>query len=250
MSGSIAGASRLALATALLALAAGPVRAASSHPDFSGVWAIYNDPSQPRRAFGAAEPPLPFTPAAKAKVDEYESLVSPKGETPGAFCLGSGMPGILMGGGGYPMEMIQKPDQITMIFELHTEVRRLYFGARVMAQADRVQDRDGSSTAHWEGDTLVVETENLKEQVDQRYAHSANAKILERFHLEKTDKGQTRLVDEVTMTDPEFYTQPIRITRKWTRDPVDHMMPYECDEEAWTDHIKDLRKAKAAAAKG
>ena len=248
MSGSIASASRLALATLLLAVAAGPVKAASNHPDFGGVYAVYNDPSQPRRGgIGDPDPSLPLTPAGKAKVDEYQSLVSEKGETPGAYCLGSGMPGVLMGGGGYPMELIQQPDQITLIFELHTEVRRLYFGSRVMPQADRVQDRDGTSTARWEGDTLVVETENMKEQVDQRYAHSANAKILERFHLEKADKGQTRLVDDITLTDPEFYTRPISFTRKWTRDPVGHMMPYECDEEAWINHLKDLRKAKAAA---
>ena len=245
MSRLIAGGLCLALATASFALGAGRVQAASSHPDFSGVYAIYNDPSQPRRAFGAPEPALPFTPAAKAKVDEYQSLVSEKGETPGAFCLGSGMPGILMGGGGYPMELIQQPDQITMIFELHTEVRRLYFSPRVLPQVDRVTDRDGTSTAHWDGDTLVVETENLKEQVDERYAHSANAKILERFHLETADKGATRLVDDVTLNDPEFYTQPISFTRKWTHDPKGHMMPYECDEETWSDHLKELRKAKA-----
>ncbi len=30
-----------------------------------------------------------------------------RGDTPGGFCLGTGMPGSMLGSGGYPMEIVQ-----------------------------------------------------------------------------------------------------------------------------------------------
>ncbi|MEO6338396.1 MAG: hypothetical protein ABIO39_00025 [Caulobacteraceae bacterium] len=233
------------LALALACVCAGTAKAATAHPDFTGVYGNYVDPREPRAVRGAPLPELPFTPSAKAKVDEYQSLVSAKVETPGAFCLGAGMPAAVLGSGGYPMEIIQRPEQITAIYELHTEVRRFYFGPRIMPAADRVEDRDGTSSARWDGDTLVVETENLKEQVDQRYAHSANARIVERYRFDKGDKGQKILVAELTLTDPDFYTRPVTVTKKWAPVANGHLMPYDCNEEAWINHLQDLRKAKA-----
>src|SRR6185503_463008 len=76
-----------------LATAQAPAKAAANHPDFTGVWTSYRDPSAPPRARppaaapggaapaatpagGAARPPrgdistLPLTEAAKAKIAE------------------------------------------------------------------------------------------------------------------------------------------------------------------------------------
>ena len=54
------------------------------------------------------------------------------GDTPGGFCLGTGMPGSMLGSGGYPMEIIQRPNQITIVYEAHNEVRRVYLGDRIV----------------------------------------------------------------------------------------------------------------------
>ena len=104
-------------------------------------------------------------------------LVAPTGDTPGAYCLGPGMPALLFGGATYPMEIIHKPEQITIIYELHNDVRLHLSGSRNMPpEADRLPGRNGYSAARWEGDTLVVETTKLVEQVDQRYPHSDRAR--------------------------------------------------------------------------
>ena len=221
--------------------------AAASRPDFTGVYTNYQEPGAARPARGAGQPELPFTPIAKEKIAAYQALVTPKAETPGAFCLGTGMPGSMLGSGGYPMEIIQRPDQITVLYEAHTEMRHLYLGARMIPVGDQVQDRNGYSEARWEGNTLVVNTNQLKEQVDQRYAHSDKAKIVERYHMEKGPKGENVMVSEMTMTDPVFYTQPVTATKKWTQVPNGHLMTYECDEETWDNHLAELKKQAAGS---
>ncbi|HXS30476.1 MAG TPA: hypothetical protein VN755_06550, partial [Steroidobacteraceae bacterium] len=150
----------------------------------------------------------------------------------------------MLGSGGYPMEIIQRPEQITVIYEAHNEIRRIYFGDRNAPQADRVPGRDGYSSGHWEGDTLVVETDNLVDQVDQRNtSHSDQATIVERYKLgEKDAQGRRVLTVEMTMTDPTFYTKPLVMKKSWAQVPNGRLLPYECPEEMWLDRIAERAK--------
>jgi len=227
-------------------LGAPAAQAAAARPDFGGVWNFYVEAGQVPFGFG---PPvkLPFRPEAQAKVDEYQRLTGAQQDNPGAFCLGAGMPASMLFSGAYPMEVLQGNDQITLIYEAHSEIRRIYFGSKAAPPADRIPDRNGYSVGRWEGDVLVVETTNLKEQVDQQYAHSDQARIVERYHLTKDKAGQKVLVNDWTLTDPAFYTQPVSAQKKWTYDPKGRLLPYECNEPAWEDHLTQL-KAKAAPA--
>jgi len=152
------------------------------------------------------------------------------------------MPASLLGAGGYPMEIIQRPEQITIIYELHGETRRVYFGDRNTPEQDRVPGRNGYSSGHWEGDVLVVETNNLVEQLDQRGSpHSDVATIVERYRLDGTDtQGRRILTAQVTMNDPKFYTEPLVLTRRWAQVPNGHLLPYECNEEMWLDRVQKL----------
>ncbi len=104
-----------------------------------------------------------------------------RGCTPGGACVGYGMPASMLGSGGYPMEWIQRPEQITVVYEAHSEIRRIYIRAEAEPREDLIPSRDGTSFGRWEGDTLVVETIGLKEAVDQSSAHSDQANIVERY---------------------------------------------------------------------
>jgi hypothetical protein len=181
-------------------------------------------------------------PEAKRRHDAFNKLVEPTGDTPGGVCLGAGMPAAVQGAGGYPMEIIQRPEQITVIYELHGETRRIYFGDRNAPEADRVPGRSGYSSGRWEGDVLVVNTNNLVEQLDQRATpHSEDALIEERYHLAGTDEqGRRLLVAELTMTDPAFYAQPLKLTRRWAQVPNGRLLPYECNEELWRERLDSL----------
>jgi hypothetical protein len=244
-----------AMSISMLLPAAAPV----APPDLTGVWAPATGggagapaPPQATQAQGTqaqgTQPLQLLRPEAKQRHDAFNAIVSPTGDTPGGVCLGAGMPGMLMGGGGYPMEIIQRPEQITMIFELHGETRRVYFGDRNAPEPDRVPGRSGYSSGRWEGDTLVVETSSLVEQLDQRTTpHSGDATIVERYRVEGTDsQGRRMLVAQVTMTDPKFYTAPVVLTRRWTQVPNGHLLPYECNEEFWNNRVESLAEKAGA----
>ena len=237
----------LILAAALLA-----TDAAAQTPDFTGVWTTYTAPDGGRGGAGGgrgrgAGPGLPMTDVAKQKVARYRALVGPTSDTPGGYCLGTGMPGSMLGSGGYPMEILQRPEQIMIVYEAHSEIRRIYLGDRIVPEADRIPGRNGHSSGRWEGDTLVVETTHLVEQVDQQYAHSDQARIVERYRLEKDAKGQKVLVAEMTLTDPVFYTEPVTAVKRWSFVPNGHLLPYECAEETWQKRLEELeRNAKPA----
>ena len=118
-------------------------------------------------------------------------------------------------------------------------------GERAKAE-DLFPDRNGYSFGRWEGDKLIVETSHLKEAVDQaRYPHSENAKIVEEYTLVANDDGTKVLTSKMTMTDPEFYTQPITAEKKWQLQPGVRLLPYECNEPAWEEHLERLRQGQS-----
>jgi hypothetical protein len=265
------------------ALAGGAAVRAAYHPDCTGVWTPYPAPgaraggargaapAAPAAGRGAAPAgggaaapargggggggrgggaALPMTEIAKQKVAAYRALVTPTGETPGGYCLGTGMPGSMLGSGGYPMEILQRPEEMIVVYEAHSEIRRIYFGNRNLAPEDRIPGRNGYSSGRWDNDTLVVETTSLIEQVDQQYAHSDQAKIVERYRMIE-ENGRKVLIAEMTLTDPVFYTQPVTAEKRWSQVANGHVLPYECAEENWNKRLEELEKnaAKPASSK-
>lgn len=226
---------------------------AAERPDFTGVWGNYREPGAaggPQRGGGGQQAELPLKPEAKAKVDAYRALVAPSGDTPGGFCLGTGMPGSMLGSGGYPMEIVQHADLLVVVYEAHTEVRHIHI-ASPAKEGDLFPDRNGYSVGHWDGDKLIVETTHLKESVDQgRYPHSDDAKIVEEYHLTTAADGGKVLTANMTLTDPKFYTQPIKAEKKWQFLPGTRLLPYECNEPTWEEHLEQLRKEGAGAKSG
>ncbi|MEN9705681.1 MAG: hypothetical protein RLZZ393_1560 [Pseudomonadota bacterium] len=236
-----------------LVCALGLSAAIAAPPDLTGIWTASRDgKGGPARDNFAAtfNDAAQFTPLARAKIAEYRALVDETGDSPGAFCVPTGMPGALLLGGGYPMEFIQRPEQLTIVYEAHSEVRRIYLAGPNVDPADLIPSRDGYSTGRWEGDTLVVETTGLKESVDQVAVHSEDAKIVERYTLETDPRtGRRLLAAQVTIIDPAFYATPPTFTRTWA--PLDNgrMMVYDCSEPAWEDHL-DLLRRKALGSAG
>jgi len=234
------------LLTASLALAGlSPAAAQTARPDLTGVWTNYRVEGGPGGARGARAQPPPLTPEAQAKSDRYREVTAGTNYTPGGYCVGGGMPSSMLGSGGYPMEIIQRPEQITIIYEAHNEIRRIYFGERVPDPASVFPERNGRSVGRWEGDTLIVETDRLVEQVDTQYPHSDQAKIVERYRLTAESDGRKVLTASLTMTDPKFLKEPFTVEKKWQAVPNGRVMTYECTEPEWLELLDHLMSGTA-----
>jgi len=229
--------------SALLLCVAGAACAAP--PDLTGLWTLQADgkAGAALNGVGDFQATAPFTAEARRKVEEYRALVDPTGDSPGAHCVTHGMPLAVFLGGGYPVEFVQRPEQLTIIYETHNEIRRVFLDGRRIDAADILPSRGGTSFGHWEGDTLVIETTGLKESIDQPTAHSEDARIIERY-TPLTEGGLKRMRVEVTILDPRFYTQPPVLVRQYTQLREGRMLDYDCTEPDWEEHLDKLRQQK------
>ena len=230
------------------ALALAPIAVMAEAPDLTGVWTNYRAGGGPG-GFGGPRAQPKLTAEGQAKADLYRKVTAGTNYTPGGYCVGGGMPSSMLGSGGYPMEIIQRPEQITVIYEAHNEIRRIYFGERVPEAAVVWPERNGRSVGRWEGDTLVVETDRLVEQVDTQYPHSEEARIVERYSLSTETDGRKVLTAALTMSDPVFLVEPFTVEKKWQAVPNGRVMTYECSEPDWLDLLDRLMSEEDAAAK-
>jgi hypothetical protein len=133
---------------------------------------------------------------------------------------------ITFSGGGATMEMIHTPtnDRIIQRFEWTWDNREIWFDGRKLPDPDDYLPRyNGYSAAHWEGNTLVVETNGLDERqwVDQYgYPISSKATLTERW--ERPSKNRLRV--QMTISDPETYTKPwVSSYKVWALIPKEKM---------------------------
>ena len=242
-----------ALASVISFFATPLIAVAAQHPDFSGIW--IPAPGQARASgFGGAPKDLPFTEEGKRRVDEYQKLIGPERANPGAYCVDYGVPTMMRSPGSYPLEFIQKPDQLTIILETEGETRRIYLGDRRVPPERRLLSRDGYSEGRWEGKTLVVKTTDLLDGVDQTSnPHSENATIEERFSIEKGKDNAPLMLYTAEITDPMFYTKPFKFDLKFVILKDGFIFPYRCPDEFWYKLLdarrKQLREGKPVTAK-
>jgi len=221
----------------------------TERPDFTGVWTTYRGGGG-AGAFnrdGAGQPSL--TELAQERVAAYQAVTQGTNHSPGAYCVGSGMPASMTGSGGYPMEMLQHRDQINITYEAHKEIRRVYIGDHGFDPAAIFPERNGFAAGHWEGDELVVETTHLLEQVDSRMPHSEEARIVERYSLGVED-GRRVITNQWTMTDPLFLAEPVSGEKKWQELEGGRLLSYECTEPQWVEIVNRLMAGETIGYEG
>lgn len=228
---------------ALLGLCLVATVLADEPPDFSGAWTVYRGGGG-AGAFSAPAGEIKLTEAAQGARSDFLSVTDGTNHGAGNSCVGYGMPASVLGSGGYPMEIIQRPEQLFVIYEAHNEIRRIYLGEEARDPAMFFPERNGYSTGHWEGDRLIVETTRLKTQVDSSYPHSNQASIREEYYLgEPLEDGTRVLVNELTMTDPAWLEEPFSTVKRWQELADYHVLTYECTEPKWLDEMEDLYEA-------
>ena len=130
-------------------------------------------------------------------------------------CITYGVPRIRAGYNSY-FQFVQTADHVAIVKELIHDVRMIPLDGRPHLD-DSVRQWMGDSRAHWEGDTLVVQTTNYSEKSNFR-GSSENLELVERF----TRVGPETLNWELTFTDPTHWTQPwtVLISLKKSEDAV------------------------------
>ncbi|MEI9965653.1 MAG: hypothetical protein WDM92_14255 [Caulobacteraceae bacterium] len=229
---------------ALAAPAAGaPARAkaATAHARFDpraldGSWDHYPAPGD-----GAVDPtvkppkadlpPPPLKPEYLGPYLQHQKEVAAanaRGEPPVTGyvkCLPDGMPATMMA--MFPLEVLQSKGRITIIEEAYNQVRRIYLGEKQVAIDDAEPGFWGHSVGHWEGDTLVVNTVGIKENVKFRdVPHSDRMQIDERIRLVAPDYME----DRITVTDPVYLTGPWSWAWMYKRKPGYKIEEYVCED--------------------
>jgi hypothetical protein len=223
-------------------------RSADSKPDLSGNWVRAQVPGG--RGQGQAPAPAPAPPAGTpplatfgntgagfpdglpfqswaADLLEKRRAVQSK-DNPDALCLPMGF--MQFHTHGQPRKMLQTPGLVTLIYEANYGLRYIYTDGRALPKSgEPVPWWYGYSVGRWEGDTLVVETNNFRDDgwLDVRGSpYTDQLKLTERFR--RPSFG--RLEIDITVDDPKAYTKPftVRVNQQIMVDT--EMIEFICNE--------------------
>jgi hypothetical protein len=149
------------------------------------------------------------------------------------------------GAPGTPLEIVREGNNVVLHHEW-MDVRRIIHMNMKEHPKSGARSSLGHSIGRMEGDTLVIETANYSKGVLNQYVeqpgqptkgllHSAALTSVERVHL---DTARQRLVVEIDLVDPEYFTKPFpRGTLEYAPSDL-KIEPFNCSPEGVTGTLK------------
>jgi hypothetical protein len=219
-----------------------PGASAPPRTDLFGTWMLAPAAPDPRRAgTSRPQPMLNFlTPAGQAAVAAYD----PFKDDPTFRCDPVAIRRV-WGAPGTPLAIAREADRVVLRHEWMDVVRTVHLNTREHP-ADGPRTSLGHSIGYFEGDTLVIETANYSAGVLSQYVeeqgyptrgmlHSAALTSVERLSF---DAARQRLVVEVWLQDPEFFTRDFDVARLEYAPSDLSIEPFNCSPEGVTGTIK------------
>jgi len=212
--------------------------AATTTPDLSGLWIRLRDKGAVARGypsfvldFGSAMSPMTPWAASKFKTtyamyhgDDAQTVLS----DPIFRCYPPGVPRIYLM--NFPMQVVQIPGQVIMLFEYDHFIRRIYTDGRPH-DMDQGPLWMGDTIGKWEGDTLVADSTgfNDKTLLDRvGHVHSDALHVVER--LRRTDPDTLEI--EFTVDDAKAFTKPWSTKLIFQQKPDWKVMENVCEDNA------------------
>lgn len=220
-------------------LAAPAPRTAEGKPDLSGMWGGARPPAAVTAAatglgggqrgqfwdLGTGlEGGLPYQPWAADLMQTRKAANSR--DNPDVRCLPLGI--LQTHTHPFIRKYVQLPGMLISLFERDLEYRQIFTDGRPLP-SDPQPSFNGYSSGHWDGDTLVVETNGLRDGLWADYNGSpltAAAKITERYR--RPNFGSLEI--EVTVDDPRAYTKPWTVKIKLALVLNMELIEYVCAE--------------------
>lgn len=178
---------------------------------FTGNW------GRTGNAYGLAQPGMiPFN-AEYQKQFDAQMIAMRTGqpiESNLKHCIPEGMPMMMLQG----MDISANANRITVISSDNSLVRFIWLDGRQHTSDDVLIDTPaGESIAHWQGDTLVVDTTGLSSANEIEYGLPVNKMhIVERWRM----TSATQMEIENTIEDPVALTKPWVRTLHYERRPL------------------------------
>lgn len=137
-------------------------------------------------------------------------------------CITYGSPQLTAGYQSY-YQIHQTPTEVAFLTEMIHDTRLIHLETTPHV-APAIRGWLGDSRGHWEGDTLVVDTTNYREEAFMGIS-TEQLHVTERFS--RADKDTLKY--EVTINDPGTWTKPWSYVALWKRSPKP-VFEYACHE--------------------
>jgi hypothetical protein len=193
-------------------------RTAGGKPDLSGIWMAEKNRQCP--PFGCTDMEvneqfvdlgwglkggLPYQPWARDLMLARRAVAGQ--DDPGSHCLPTSV--VKLHTTPLYRKIVQTPALIVILNEIGTSYRQIFTDGRPLP-ADPQPAWNGYSTANWDGDTLVVETNGFRDGtwLDRNGSPLTEAaRITERFR--RVNFGHMEI--EIAVNDPQAYTAPFTV---------------------------------------
>jgi hypothetical protein len=239
------------LAGAAAVFAASVAIAAGAEPNLSGVW--WATTYSPKiLVAGGGDPPL--NAAGKTQYQENKAGLKSGSLVDKArkMCTPDGVPRVMET--PYPFELFQVPaGQVTMLHELNHQLRTVALNKPLRSYDDvfPFANYNGYSVGHYEGDTLVVQSNGFNEDTfldSTGLPHSDEMVTTERIRK----IGNNQLEDVITIHDPKLYTKDWQTRFVYTQRNDLRIEDYSCNDPSHRDlsQVKGVAEARAARASG
>lgn len=144
--------------------------------------------------------------------DDYTDLDT------GERCITDGISMVALQPYNMNYQIVQTEDTIVIAHEMYHEYRIIPLDDRPFV-SDKITQWLGDARAHWEGDTLVIESRNFADKLDQYWAwpwRSARSSLTLVERLTRIDDSNMEYL--VTISDPKMFTQSWTISAPMTTD--------------------------------